>query len=105
MMKFFYPNEFNFLQGVIQINLVLSEEEKISRLLSLATLYSSLGFNRKSAFYKRLAATRYVSARNPMTDWAQCYQLMLQSLPGHRLTLDPADFSQGKFIGQDIKRR
>uniref|UniRef100_A0A8D8SHD3 Trafficking protein particle complex subunit 9 n=1 Tax=Cacopsylla melanoneura TaxID=428564 RepID=A0A8D8SHD3_9HEMI len=89
----------HYLQGVIQINLVLSEEEKICRLLSLATLYSSLGFNRKSAFYKRLAATRYVSARNPMTDWGQCYQLMLQSLAGHRLTLDPADFPQDRLSG------
>lgn len=47
---------------------------------------------RKASFYQRLAASRYVSARNPQTDWDQCYSLMIQSLTGHRLTLDPADY-------------
>ncbi|XP_026681214.1 protein brunelleschi [Diaphorina citri] len=89
----------HYLQGVIQINLVLTEEEKIAKKKKNSDSCHKLGFNRKAAFYKRLAATRYVSARNPMTDWAQCYQLMLQSLPGHRLTLDPADFTQDRLSG------
>lgn len=65
--------------------------------MTLSELYTSIGFRRKASFYRRLTATRYVSARNPETNWDQCYQLMLQSLPGHNLTLDPNDYAPGKF--------
>lgn len=34
---------------------------------------------------------RYVSPQNPAPNWARCYALMLQSLPGHHLTLDPVE--------------
>lgn len=66
--------------------------------MSLSELYTKIGFHRKSSFYRRLAASRFVSARNPQTNWEQCYNLMLQSLPGHKLTLDPADYPPGKSI-------
>lgn len=82
----------NFLQNIVFINLALPEEQKIQRLMTLSDLYTKMGFMRKASFYQRLAASRYVSARNPQTDWDQCYSLMIQSLTGHRLTLDPADY-------------
>ncbi|XP_073992373.1 trafficking protein particle complex subunit brun isoform X2 [Rhodnius prolixus] len=82
----------SFLQSIVFINLNLPEDEKIQKLMTLSDLYTKLGFRRKASFYQRLAATYYVSARNPNTDWDQCYNLMLQSLSGHGLTLDPSDY-------------
>ncbi|KAJ8935382.1 hypothetical protein NQ314_012793 [Rhamnusium bicolor] len=81
----------SFLQNVVYINLALSEQEKIQRFETLADLYTQIGFARKAAFCLRLAATRYVSPQNPAPNWARCYALMLQSLPGHQLTLDPVE--------------
>ncbi|CAH1976194.1 unnamed protein product [Acanthoscelides obtectus] len=34
---------------------------------------------------------RYVSPQNPAPNWGRCYALMLQSLPGHHLILDPVE--------------
>lgn len=84
----------SFLQNVVYINLTLSEQEKIQRFETLAELYTQIGFVRKAAFCQRLAATRYVSPQNPSPNWARCYNLMLQSLPGHRLSLDPAEMKE-----------
>ncbi|KAK9876811.1 hypothetical protein WA026_015049 [Henosepilachna vigintioctopunctata] len=81
----------SFLQNVVYINLTLSEQEKIERFETLADLYTQIGFIRKASFCQRLAATRYVSPQNPSPNWSQCYNLMVQSLPGHRLTLDPVE--------------
>ncbi|XP_018574402.1 protein brunelleschi isoform X2 [Anoplophora glabripennis] len=81
----------SFLQNVVYINLALSEQEKIQRFETLADLYTQIGFQRKAALCLRLAATRYVSPQNPAPNWARCYALMLQSLPGHHLTLDPVE--------------
>ncbi|KAG8296970.1 hypothetical protein J6590_045812 [Homalodisca vitripennis] len=94
-----YLQAANFLHSVILINLALNEEEKIERLMSLSELYTKIGFQRKASFYRRLAATRFVSARNPQTNWQQCYNLMLQALSGHKLSLDPADHSPDKLEG------
>ncbi|XP_059052611.1 protein brunelleschi [Achroia grisella] len=79
----------SFLQNVIFINLTLSEQEKIQRFDTLAELYKEIGFLRKAAFCQRLAATRQVSPNNPNPDWQRCYYLMLDSFPGHKLSLDP----------------
>ncbi|CAH0563486.1 unnamed protein product [Brassicogethes aeneus] len=84
----------SFLQNVVYINLTLSEQEKIQRFETLAELYSQIGFNRKAAFCQRLAATRYVSPQNTSPNWGKCYSLMLQSLPGHCLTLDPVEMKE-----------
>lgn len=73
---------------------------QIQRFMSLSTLYTNIGFHRKAAFYRRLTATRYVSARNPQTNWEQCYQLMLQSLPGYNLSLDPNEYSIGTLLNK-----
>ncbi|XP_008196943.1 protein brunelleschi [Tribolium castaneum] len=84
----------SFLQNVVYINLTLSEQEKIQRFETLAELYTQIGFTRKAAFCQRLAATRYVSPQNPAPNWNRCYNLMLHSLPGHRLSLDPAEMRE-----------
>ncbi|KAF7271855.1 hypothetical protein GWI33_015332 [Rhynchophorus ferrugineus] len=81
----------SFLQNVVYINLSLSEQEKIQRFETLSDLYTQIGFNRKAAFCLRLAATRYVSQQNPSPNWNRCYALMLQSLSGHKLILDPVE--------------
>lgn len=83
----------SFLQNVVFINLTLSEQEKIQRFETLSELYTQIGFMRKAAFCQRLAATRYVSPQNPTPNWTQCYTLMLQSFPGHKLTLDPTELT------------
>lgn len=84
----------SFLQNVVYINLSLSEQEKIQRFETLADLYTQIGFNRKAAFCLRLAATRYVSPQNPNPNWSRCYTLMLQSLSGHKLLLDPIEMQE-----------
>ncbi|XP_066993209.1 protein brunelleschi [Anabrus simplex] len=89
----------SFLQNVIFINLPLSEQEKIQRFTSLAELYDQIGFHRKASFCRRLAATRYVSPQNPQPNWSQCYQLMLQALTGHKLSLDPTEMPKDGLHG------
>ncbi|KAF2898541.1 hypothetical protein ILUMI_07633 [Ignelater luminosus] len=81
----------SFLQNVVFINLTLSEQEKIQRFETLSDLYTQTGFTRKAAFCQRLAATRYVSPQNPTPNWNQCYNLILQSFPGHKIMLDPTE--------------
>ncbi|XP_065336501.1 protein brunelleschi [Cloeon dipterum] len=81
----------SFLQNVLLINLNLTEEHKIERFLAIAELYQSLRFHRKASFFKRLAGMRHVSAQNENPDWAQCYQLLVQALPGLKLSLDPKE--------------
>lgn len=81
----------SFLQNVVFINLTLSEQEKIQRFETLSDLYMQTGFTRKAAFCQRLAATRYVSPQNPTPNWNQCYNLILQSFPGHKIMLDPTE--------------
>ncbi|KAF4517509.1 hypothetical protein B566_EDAN006510 [Ephemera danica] len=89
----------SFLQNVILINLNLTEEQKIERFLAIAELYHTLGFFRKASFYRRLAGKRHVSAQNPNPDWSRCYQLLLQALPGLRLSLDPNIMMTGEQQG------
>lgn len=67
-----------FLQNVLYINLNMSEIERVKRFETLTTLYESIGFHRKSAFCRRLAAWRYVAQTNTSPDWAQSYRLMLE---------------------------
>lgn len=81
----------SFIQNVVFINLTLSEHEKIQRFQTQSELYTQIGFARKASFCQRLAATRYVSPNNPSPNWTQCYNLMLQSFPGHKLSLEPND--------------
>ncbi|NWI09861.1 TPPC9 protein, partial [Crypturellus soui] len=89
-----------FLQNAVYINLrQLSEEEKIQRYSILSELYERIGFHRKSAFFKRVAAMQCVAPSIPEPGWRACYKLLLETLPGYSLSLDPKDFSQGPHRG------
>lgn len=80
-----------FLQNVLYINLNMSESEKVQRFETLTTLYQRIGYRRKAAFCQRLAAWRHIAQTNQNPDWGQSYRLMLESFPGHRLSLDPIE--------------
>ncbi|XP_058866218.1 trafficking protein particle complex subunit 9 isoform X1 [Acipenser ruthenus] len=89
-----------FLQNAVYINLgQLSEEEKIQRYSILSELYHLIGFQRKSAFFKRVAAMQCVAPSIPEPGWRACYKLLLETLPGYSLSLDPQHFSQGTHRG------
>lgn len=81
-----------FLSNVVFINLQLSDEEKIARFNALAELYHQIGFHRKASFFRRVAAMRCVAPQNQQPDWGQCYHLLLQTLEGYRIALDPHEF-------------
>lgn len=85
----------SFLQNVVFISLNLAELEKIQRFETLSDLYTQIGFIRKAAFCQRLAATRYVTPQNQTPNWNQCYSLMLQSFPGHKLSMEPYEMCAG----------
>lgn len=80
-----------FLQNVLYINLNMSEQERVQRFETLTELYQQIGYGRKAAFCQRLAAWRHVAQSNTNPDWSQSYRLMLESLPGHKLSLDPLE--------------
>uniref|UniRef100_A0A667XAM7 Trafficking protein particle complex subunit 9 n=1 Tax=Myripristis murdjan TaxID=586833 RepID=A0A667XAM7_9TELE len=89
-----------FLQNAVYINLgQLSEEEKIQRYSILSELYDLIGFHRKSAFFKRVAAMQCVAPTIPEPGWRACYKLLLETLPGYSLSLDPKDFNKGTHRG------
>ncbi|XP_058524430.1 trafficking protein particle complex subunit 9 isoform X2 [Ochotona princeps] len=89
-----------FLQNAVYINLrQLSEEEKIQRYSILSELYELIGFHRKSAFFKRVAAMQCVAPSITEPGWRACYKLLLETLPGYSLSLDPNDFNRGTHRG------
>ncbi|XP_005613358.1 trafficking protein particle complex subunit 9 isoform X1 [Equus caballus] len=89
-----------FLQNAVYINLrQLSEEEKIQRYSILSELYELIGFHRKSAFFKRVAAMQCVAPSISEPGWRACYKLLLETLPGYSLSLDPKDFNKGTHRG------
>lgn len=73
----------------------LSEEERIQRYSILSELYELIGFHRKSAFFKRVAAMQCVAPSIAEPGWRVCYKLLLETLPGYSLSLDPQDFNKG----------
>ncbi|KAH0518853.1 Trafficking protein particle complex subunit 9 [Microtus ochrogaster] len=77
----------------------LSEEEKIQRYSILSELYELIGFHRKSAFFKRVAAMQCVAPSIAEPGWRACYKLLLETLPGYSLSLDPKDFNKGTHRG------
>ncbi|KAK2095075.1 hypothetical protein P7K49_026491 [Saguinus oedipus] len=78
--------------------MALSEEEKIQRYSILSELYELIGFHRKSAFFKRVAAMQCVAPSIAEPGWRACYKLLLETLPGYSLSLDPKDFSRGTGV-------
>jgi len=116
----------DFLQNAVFISLQLSEDEKVClfkkfnlstqlvvgcilftnvfclqmhRFNAFSELYTTLGFHRKAAFFKRIAAMRCVSPHNPHPNWSLCHSLLLQSLDGYRLSLDPMEPNRFGFYG------
>ncbi|XP_061177243.1 trafficking protein particle complex subunit 9-like isoform X2 [Saccostrea echinata] len=88
----------SFLQNVIYINYNVSEEDKIIRYCTLSELYSDIGFYRKAAFFKRIAAMQCVSSpQATQQNWGQCYSLLVQVLEGYNIHHNPKD----KHIGSD----
>ncbi|GAB0091455.1 Protein brunelleschi [Sergentomyia squamirostris] len=80
-----------FLQNVLYINLNMNEQERVQRFETLTGLYEKIGYHRKAAFCQRLAAWRHMAASNANPDWAASYKLMLDSFPGHKMSLDPLE--------------
>ncbi|XP_071494915.1 trafficking protein particle complex subunit 9-like [Diadema antillarum] len=78
----------DFLQNVIYINLNLPEHEKVQRYSALSRLFAKIGFHRKAAFFKRVAAMQCVSPTNPNSSWAMCHSLLLEALDGFKVTLN-----------------
>lgn len=87
---------FVMIQQLFSLHPQLSEEEKIQRYSVLSELYELIGFRRKSAFFKRVAAMQCVAPTISEPGWRACYKLLLETLPGYSLSLDPKDFSKGK---------
>ncbi|XP_076437986.1 trafficking protein particle complex subunit 9-like isoform X2 [Babylonia areolata] len=91
----------DFLQNVVYINLTSSEEDKIQRYSTLSSLYGQIGFRRKEAFFKRVAAMQCVSpGSNPA--WHQCYQLLLKAVEGYNISLDPRQSPVGENKGWPV---
>lgn len=82
-----YLQASDFLQNCVYINLASSEEDKIQRYSTLSTLYGQIGFRRKEAFFKRVAAMQCVTGSNPA--WQHCYSLLLQAVEAYSIGLDP----------------
>ncbi|XP_023236924.1 trafficking protein particle complex subunit 9-like isoform X1 [Centruroides sculpturatus] len=86
-----YLQASEFVHNALNINLQQSEDDKINQFVTLAQLYEEIGFHRKSAFFKRMAALQCVSPQNSKCNWNKCYHHLLQTLDGYKLTLDPKD--------------
>ena len=82
----------DFLQNTIYIGIKLPAEREIERLSTLAELYGVIGFKRKEAFYKRVAAMYCVTDQlDSGPRWGECYKLLTEALPGRnfRAHFDP----------------
>ena len=101
---------------MVFINLQLSDEEKVCitlilyrinknvdsilqiiRFNALSDLYNQIGFHRKAAFFRRVAAMRCVAPQNQEPDWKQCYKLLLLTLEGYKISLDLSAFVEGLY--------
>ncbi|CAH1773233.1 unnamed protein product [Owenia fusiformis] len=97
-----YLEASDFLQNVVYINIQQSDEEKIQRYSTLSSLYSQIGFQRKAAFFRRVAAMQCVAPSNPKPAWLQCYNLLLQALNGYKISLDPSEFPRAYPSGWPV---
>jgi hypothetical protein len=71
----------------------------MQRFNALSELYTRVGFHRKAAFFKRVAAMRCVSPSNPHPNWNLCHSLLLQLLDGYSVSLDPNEHHRFGFYG------
>lgn len=82
-----------------RLHLNLFNIYQVQRFTALSELYTQLGFLRKSAFFRRVSAMRCVAPMTSMQpNWAQCYQLLLESVRGYSLSLDPGFLSPGTLL-------
>ena len=89
-----YMNAAEFIQNAVFISLNQSNDEQIERLNVISNLYTEIGFHRKAAFYKRFAALKAVSLQLQQPNWSQCYNLLISSMDGYNLTLDPMEYER-----------
>lgn len=87
-----YNKASEFIQNSVSFN--QSNDEQIERLNVISDLYTEIGFHRKSAFYRRFAALKAVSLNLETPNWTLCYKLLIQSLSGYCLTLDPIEYEK-----------
>nr|XP_022294206.1 trafficking protein particle complex subunit 9-like [Crassostrea virginica] len=93
----------SFLQNVIYINYNVSEEDKILRYCALSELYYDIGFYRKAAFFKRIAAMQCVSSQQAtQLNWTQCYNLLIQSLDGYSISHKSIEKSSDPHSGWPV---
>ncbi|XP_022104495.1 trafficking protein particle complex subunit 9-like isoform X2 [Acanthaster planci] len=89
----------DFLQNVIYINVNLSDQEKVERYSALSRLFTLIGFHRKAAFFKRVAAMQCVTPQNQHPAWNMCNQLLMEAIKGYKLTLDPREYPTDQPCG------
>lgn len=81
----------DFIQSVVFSPFPQDSELQVERLVLAGNIYYSIGFERKAAFYKRLAALKSVTIQS---NWQACYDSLLDSLGGFRLNLDPIQYEK-----------
>ncbi|XP_074600662.1 trafficking protein particle complex subunit brun [Brevipalpus obovatus] len=79
-------------QNTTSVN-VSGEGSEVIRLKEIASLYAKSGLQRRAAFYRRYAAIK-AAQRKGVSDWEECYYLLIESLTGYRLTLDPLEYEK-----------
>lgn len=93
-----YLNSSEFIQNAVFISVPQSNDERVKRLTVIADLYTEIGFHRKAAFYKRFAALQSVSVELTSPNWSHCYDLLVSSLDGYKLTLDPMEYEERMVV-------
>lgn len=79
-------------------------EKNMEKTCVIGQLYEKIGFRRKSAFYQRLTALQTISSRIEKLDrsnWEKCYYLLLPSIFGYHLVLDPIAYEK-RIAERDI---
>ncbi|XP_071854715.1 trafficking protein particle complex subunit 9-like isoform X2 [Apostichopus japonicus] len=89
----------DFLQNIVYINLNVTINEKIQRYVALSRLYEMIGFHRKAAFFKRVAAMQCGSRHNTSPMWDSCHDLLLETMDGYKLKLDSRDIRKEPRFG------
>ena len=74
---------------------------QIQRYNTLSALYSQIGFRRKAAFFKRVSGMHCV-VPDSSPCWSQCYDLLLQSMEGYSLSVNPREINTGEDPLQDL---
>ncbi|CAL1545935.1 unnamed protein product, partial [Lymnaea stagnalis] len=96
-----YLEASDFLQNVVYINPSSLEDDRIQRYITLSSLYSEIGFRRKAAFFRRVCGMHCV-APDSSPSWSQCYELLLQSLEGYNLSINPKEMDRDHPAGWPV---